>query len=282
MRFHIAHIIPQPRMHGLHGYKEVIETVIWGLEQLGHSATYSVNQFDNHATNLVFGGQVLSIDALNELREDTIIYHFEQIRNTEACTIRPEAKHFASRFRIWDYSEFNLSVWQALGTKHPIRIVPVGHAPILERIPKAPTQDIDVLFYGRTDQTRLAAFDVLSRRGLTSIFVSGLYGAARDELISRAKVVLNINFYSASRIFEVPRVAYLLSNKKAVVALKEPDIAIESDLIEGIRFSPSASFMQDCVSLVDSADDRSALEERGYSVMARRDIRTILTSALDQ
>jgi hypothetical protein len=27
-------------MHGLNGNKEVIETVAWGLEQLGHRATY--------------------------------------------------------------------------------------------------------------------------------------------------------------------------------------------------------------------------------------------------
>jgi hypothetical protein len=230
----------------------------------------------------VFGGQVLSADALNDLREDTIIYHFEQIRHIEPGEIRPEAKHFASKFRIWDYSAFNLPAWQAIGTKHPVRAVPVGHAPILERIAKAPVQDIDILFYGRTDQTRLAAFDVLCRAGLTSVFVSGLYGAARDELISRAKVILNINFYSKSRIFEVPRVAYLLSNRKAVLALKEPDTAIESDLLEGIRFSPSTSFIQDCLSLVDHAGDRSALEELGYSVMVRRDIRPILASALDQ
>jgi hypothetical protein len=27
-------------MHGFNGYKEVIETVAWGLEQLGHRAAY--------------------------------------------------------------------------------------------------------------------------------------------------------------------------------------------------------------------------------------------------
>ena len=31
-------------MHGLNGYKEVIETVSWGLEQLGHQVSYAVNK----------------------------------------------------------------------------------------------------------------------------------------------------------------------------------------------------------------------------------------------
>src|SRR6185437_16081556 len=65
--FHLMHCIPDPRMHGLNGYKEVIETVGWGLEQLGHRATYAVNERSPDATNIVFGAQVMPVSSLAEL-----------------------------------------------------------------------------------------------------------------------------------------------------------------------------------------------------------------------
>jgi hypothetical protein len=37
MKYHLAHIIPNPRMHGLNGYKDVIDTLQWGLDQLGQA-----------------------------------------------------------------------------------------------------------------------------------------------------------------------------------------------------------------------------------------------------
>jgi len=36
-RYHLAHIIPDPRLHSLKGFQEVVDTVAWGLERLGHS-----------------------------------------------------------------------------------------------------------------------------------------------------------------------------------------------------------------------------------------------------
>ena len=43
LKFHIAHLIPDPKLHGQQGYKEVIESLTWGLEQLGHQVTFAVN-----------------------------------------------------------------------------------------------------------------------------------------------------------------------------------------------------------------------------------------------
>jgi len=69
------HCIPDPRMHGLNGYKEVIETVAWGLEQLGHQVTSAVNRIDHEATNIVFGAQVMPIEALMQVPSSTIVYN---------------------------------------------------------------------------------------------------------------------------------------------------------------------------------------------------------------
>jgi hypothetical protein len=280
--FHLMHCIPDPRMHGLNGYKEVIETVAWGLERLGHRATYAVNERAAGATNIVFGAQVMPIAALAELPPGTIIYNFEQLRDVAAERIRSEIRYYAqvSHFIIWDYSAGNLPSWRTL-RRDDVKIVPVGYAPILSRIPKAAHQDIDVLLYGLSGERRLQTFHGLSQLGLSTLFVSGLYGAARDELISRAKVVLNINLYAQMRIFEIVRVSYLLANRKAVVADLAPNTSVEDDVRGAVRFSSSLKELLDlCAKLVGDESERRALEEHGFACMSRRDIKAILERAL--
>ena len=60
-RYHLAHIIPDPRIHGFKGFQEVIDTVGWGLEQLGHRVTRAGNSFAKDAINIVFGAQMLPV-----------------------------------------------------------------------------------------------------------------------------------------------------------------------------------------------------------------------------
>ncbi|MBI3773123.1 MAG: hypothetical protein HY272_10550 [Gammaproteobacteria bacterium] len=279
-RFHIAHMIPHPRAHGLYGYKEIIETISWGLEQLGHEVTYAVNNFASDVTNIVFGAQVTSIDVLKTLPEHTIIYNFEQMRGLSPNEIKPEVKYCASHFNIWDYSASNTDTWRALGGQR-VRVVPVGYAPILSRIPKHKTQDIDVLIYGLTGQKRLGAFHALAQSGLIALFVCGLYGPARDGLISRSKIVLNINLYQHSKIFEIVRVSYLLANRKAVLSDLDPDTYIENDIKNGIKFFTPQTLVDDCYSLLENESDRARLEEAGFQAISKRDIRDILHQALE-
>ncbi len=71
--------------------------------------------------------------------------------------------------------------------------------------------------------------------GLESAFriETRTHGRARDELISRAKVVLNVHFYPTA-IFEIVRVSYLLANRKAVVGECGPSTEIDTDIREAI------------------------------------------------
>jgi len=278
--YHLMHCIPDPRMHGLNGYKEVIETVAWGLEQFGHQVSYALNQAAPDATNIVFGAQVMSLGALKQLPAGTIIYNFEQLR--DATQVGAEIRYYAQapHFEIWEYTVANVPSWRALG-RDEVKIVPVGYAPILTRIAKAPRQDIDVLIYGLSGERRLQTFHGLSRAGLSTVFVSGLYGAARDELISRAKVVLNINLYPQTRIFEIVRVSYLLANSKAVVADLDVNTSIEDDIRPAVKFASSLQELLNlCEGLANNERERAKLEELGCSCIRRRDIRGILKDAL--
>ena len=141
--------------------------------------------------------------------------------------------------------------------------MPVGWAPILERIPRDVVQDIDVLFYGVPGQRRLALYSQLCKTGASAVFACGLYGTARDSLIARAKVVLNIDLNDSRRIFEVVRVSYLLANAKAVVATLQPHTLIEPDLRDAVAFAPAESIAATCVELLANEPARRQLEAAG-------------------
>jgi hypothetical protein len=184
----------------------------------------------------------------------------------------------AARFPIWDFSEANLPVWRALGARH-VQHVKFGWAPVLERVAAAASQDIEVLMYAAPSGERFKVLDALCWAGLRTIFACGFYDAARDELIGRAKLIVNASLY-VSRIFEIARVSYLLANGKAVVSLHDPDTFIEADLRDAVHFAPLEKIAQDCLALVEDEARRAALGEKGRRAMRARDMRDILRPAL--
>ncbi len=267
-------------MHGLNGYKEVIDTIQWGLTQLGHQVTYSLNSYDESALNIIFGAQVLPLAFLEQLPRDSVVYNFEQLRGRDVAGIRPEVHYCATHFQIWDYSEPNLAMWRTLGAAAP-KLVPVGYAPILTRIAKPALQDIDVLIYGMGGDKRLDVFNRISRTGMSVLFACGFYGVARDELIARSKIVLNINLYNASQIFEIVRVSYLFANKKAIVATLDDNTYVEPDIQAAIKFTTAESIARDCLTLSQDDAERSRLEQAGYGQFSQRSIIPILRDALN-
>ncbi len=274
--------------HGIRGteaYREVIETVLWGLRQLGHDATYSVNRCRPEATNILFGGHLLP-DMLVASPADTIYYNLEQISghpDYDRDNPKDTAAFIAAKFRIWDYTAANLATWDNLNPSHAIKIVPISYAPILTRIENAAAQDIDVLIYGATGEQRLAVFASLGRLvngGISAVFASGLYGTARDGLIARAKIVLNVNNIPRAKIFEIVRVSYLLANSKAVVSDIYPDSYIENDIVDGVVFAPGGMIAETCWRLLADEPRRLQLERRGFECFSRRDVRGFLAAAL--
>ncbi|MEP7155994.1 MAG: hypothetical protein ABI905_09485 [Betaproteobacteria bacterium] len=252
-----------------------METLEWGLSQLGHDVSYAVNSYRPSARNIVFGAQVLPAEKLEKLPRNSVAYNFEQIPRLNANMGRTELPYFAQLFEIWDYSLSNCNSWRWLGVNNPI-CVPVGYAPVLTRIPKPPVQDIDILMYGMAGDKRLTAFHRLSSAGLSTVFVSGLYGKARDALIARSKIVLNINRCDYAQIFEIVRVSYLFANRKAVVATLDEDTVFEADVNHSLKFTTMDQLVNDCAQLLDSELERTRLENIGYENFVKRDIRKIL------
>ena len=281
--YHMVQLFPSERHHGVLSYTEVIQSLTWGLSVLGHNVTYAQNSFVFDSQNIIFGHQIANRDILEMMPKGSIIYNLEQLSrfaNDDASDAARFAVDFSAKnFQIWDYSEDNIALWKQIGTTHPISKVPIGYAPVLSRIPKPDVQDIDVLIYGYPTPNRMDMLRRLCSQGLRIVFLHGFYGEARDAVIARSKIVLNIGQNDQS--FDVVQASYLMANRKAVVADIYENISIESDLAPGIMFTNFEYVLPACLHLLAHDDSRQSLEEAGFQTIQGRDIVRILVSVLN-
>jgi hypothetical protein len=279
-KLHIAHLTPNlQRSH--FPFQEVIEALGWGLTQLGYAVGHALHAMDATATNIVMGCQLMPLEQVKQLPPDTIIYNLEQMRGIPPRDVKDSVRYAAENFQIWDYSPGHTAVWQQMPLKYPVKVLPVAYAPILTRIPRAQPQDIDVFLYGTPGRERLKAFSDLNDAGLTAVLATGCYGATRDSLIARSKIILNVGVNRPANHFEIVRVGYLLANAKAVVAEKTPDMFIEPDMPAAVALAPLEKIAATCRRLVDNDTQRLELEKRGFEIFSRRDIRELLKSVLN-
>jgi hypothetical protein len=258
-----------PRFEGhihSHALDEVAETVNYGLRRLGHDSVLDGYE-DQDRRQIIIGAHLLG-DQLAAAPPGTIIYNLEQ---TDAPWVPQYAPLFRD-FTLWDYSERNIEFWAQRDIKAVH--VPIGYVPEMTRIVSAPVQDIDVLFYGCMNPRRGKIVDELGARGLCIVAVCNVYGADRDKLIARAKVVLNMHFYEPG-IFEIARVSYLLANRKCVVS--ETGLDVPQNICKGLAFADYADLVACCENFVYSTH----YEERGFELMSAIDECDILKKALE-
>ncbi|KUP94609.1 CgeB family protein [Tritonibacter horizontis] len=235
-----------------------------GFSELGYSAILAEDNLFPNARHIVLGGHLLSSGALMNLPEDTVLFNLEQLSETN-WAVKPAYKQALSQFEVWDYSERNIEFLKALRGDEKVKHVRLGYADELCRIPQRDEQETDVLFYGMLNVRRQKIVDDLRAAGLNVTAVTGVYGAKRDGMISRSKVVLNMHFYE-TQIFEIARVSYLLANKKAVVSEIGENTQIDPDLLNCIQPSTYEDLVETCKSLVADTPRRQELANRGYEI----------------
>ena len=276
-KFLISLIRPDGYKH-TDAFREIAETLQFGLRSIGHQAEILENTFDCAATNVILGAHLLSPEEMRMVPEGSIIYNLEQIGGAQ---LRETYYQLARQHRIWDYDVSNLDKWKALNCCcEPIH-VPIGYVPELTRISRVEPQDIDVLFYGSLNERRNKVLNQLKELGVAVHTAFGVYGQERDALIARSKVVLNVHFYE-TKIFEIARISYLLANSKAVVTECDGNTAAEHGLAEGMLALPYQSLVEGCVFLLQHGDERRDLESRGFHAFSKRKESEILSTALQQ
>jgi hypothetical protein len=287
-RIHITQIVPTEVVHVYSGYQEVVDTLLWGLRELGFEADFAFNSVRADARNIIFSAQAAGIDLIRQFPKDTIIYNLEQswyvfeppASNEGSPHIREAYHYMRQNFTFWDYSLKNVEAMLMHESPMPVHHVPIGYAPVLERIPKPDQQDIDILVYGFAHDYRIKLFQTLCDQWKRCVFACGLYGQLRDELIGRSKIVLNITGGHAESIYPIVRGSYLLANRKLVIADLQPQLYIERDMIEAVRFGNTDQIPLLCHHYLANEAERVEAEEQGYQTMIRRDIRAILAAVL--
>jgi hypothetical protein len=261
-------------------FREIAETLQFGLRSLGHEAQILDNLVDPSATNIILGAHLIEPHEEKLLLTGSIIYNLEQLgANVEQLGAAPlSAKYFdlAKRFQIWDYSPLNIARWNEIGCASPPRLVEIGYVPELRRIVSRPEQDIDVLFYGSLDDHRLSVLRRLRETNVKVHAVFGVYGRERDELIARSKIVLNLHRLEI-KLFKIVRVSYLLTNSKAVVSEPSPDMGGYCD---AVAVFSAETIVEGCLELVRNDEKRRQLERRGFEYFAGRGAAAILAQVI--
>jgi len=225
MRYNIIIVSPFGYEHS-RVFLELGELIYYSIIELGFDASFKFEEIDwlspNKASllatsggvNIVLGAHLLDETWIPFLHPETIIVNTEQIG---ATMWTKRIFEFARNFEVWDYSPRNII---KLNDEHvkKVKHLRLGYQPELRRIIRNRQQDIDVLFYGSIapGDRREVILNSLADCGLNVHRSFGVYGAERDELISRSKIVINIHNYD-THIFESVRVFYLLTNSIPVV-----------------------------------------------------------------
>ncbi len=258
--------------------REVAEALHYALQRLGLSAGVAEAMPAAGEGAIVLGAHAADPATLAALPAEAILYNFEQLTD-DLFARAPHYRDALGTQPVWDYSAANATRYADFGIAAPRAVVPVGYVPEWTRIAPAAKQDIDVLFYGSINPRRLAILQELREAGLAVAPHFGVYGPARDALIARAKVVLNMHFYDA-QILEMPRVGYLLANRVPVVTEIGPATRLEPHLAEAMRGVPRDDLVDACVELVHDEPARRALAERGYAAFSGRRLEETLARAL--
>lgn len=245
-------------------FEDLVTSFAYGLNILGHTVYVSINSLKTDAINIVFGSHVSPESIAPQLPPDSIIFNTEQVGSV---WMTPHYISLLKHFKVWDYSQYNISLLKEVHGIKNVTYNPVGYCPILEKIEQLPEdkKDIDVLFYGGVNERRRKIMKDLHDRGLTTMFAYDAFGATRNKLIARSKIVINIHFWDTA-ILETVRLSYLLNNKAFVVTEKSSDWK----LCEAYHFTMVMSdykwLVEDCMEYIKAPDRRKNVAECGYQL----------------
>lgn len=267
MKKYVVSII-QPHGYAHSGaFLELAELIVHGIRGLGLDAELKWNTVERGARNILIGIHLWGSEQIPHLPSDTILVNTEQLSDVFAHWNANLMQWFGLGFPVWDYSDVNINYLRSAGVTQ-VKKLEIGYASALRRIQHQATPDVDVLFYGALNPRRIAILERLDARGLAVKSLFGMYGSERDAWIGRSKVVLNLHQFD-SKIFEVVRVFYLLTNSVAVAAEVNPDTSIEAFYKDAVAHAPYDGVVDLVCALAGNAKRRKKLQERGFQTLSK-------------
>lgn len=263
---------PDPSSMSSRSFDDVVATIVSATELLGgkarvHSVRPGIRWKDCCSDRpgqrrphrpasrryVIFGANLLF--ALPEyastppIPPEWIIYNLEQVGKTQY--FNSVIFSLMREHEVWEYSPQNAKLLAAAGV--PTVRMPIGFAPRLVSTKTAAVdtsaKDIDVLLVGTCNKQRCDVIRAVARQGFVArlagpacgggmcsdLQLPPAYGLARDHLLHRARIVLNVHYFDAA-IFEVVRVSYLLANGHFVISERGRDRGLEAEYEAGVVF----------------------------------------------
>lgn len=264
MKFAVL-IISLPDYPHSEAFREVGETIHYALLDLGYDSILTSHADISDRQYIILGSNLLPFYNV-KISLNSIIYNLEQV-SLDSPWFQPTVLDVLRQHVVWDYSQSNIEQLARLGITS-VQHVPIGYVPQLSRIPKA-EEDIDVLFYGSINERRLSILQELKTHGVKVHVLFGAYGAERDAIIARSKIVLNIHFYEA-KVFEIVRVSYLLANQRFVIAERGINSREEAELASGVVLADYDDLVTICLDFLSRPEDRIGIAETGFQLMSQR------------
>lgn len=273
-------LIKPPRFVHVESAREAIEVLHFGFGDLGLSLPVSENRLLSGHVPIVFGADLLGSDERARLPKESIMFNLEQF-DEGYVGAAPGYLDMLSSYLVWDYRARNVRTLQSLRSIARVMHVPLGYVTQLTREVSVAKEDVDILFYGVITPRRLRIIEVLQAKGLNVVALNGVFGAARNHWIARAKVVLNVHQVEGGDT-EVPRLLYLLANRKAVVS-EISDRGDDTGLEAGTYAVPFDGLVNGCLELLADPEARARMARTGFALVTASSLQAsrFLRQALD-
>ncbi|WP_208513656.1 hypothetical protein [Variovorax paradoxus] len=270
-----------------HMVGDVVDVFVAAARKLGYEVSTEHAAVRHDAINVVCFAHHLAPEVLQGMETNCIVLNFEQLVAGSQAFNESYLTLLRNHY-VWDYSRHNLARHAELGIPNGHH-VPLGYEEdagdnfsVEDLLPEA-LQDIDVLFFGSLNQRRTQVLDAMRRKGLRVVSNENMLwdSAHRDQMIRRAKLVLNMHFFDNSRILEIPRLAMLFRRRKAVLCELYPDSEIFYPELRHAVAGVARDELADMALLLTSAPGlRQRLAHRGFEMFSARPQTAVLGPAL--
>ena len=261
-------IKPKNYIHYL-ALQELAELIHFSVLELGLKSQITFNYCDNNPStkNIVLGAHLLNDNLIEDIPENTIIFNTEQIESITENWKKKILNLAKKNIIFWDYSQYNLDyLSKTINIKG--KLFQIGYQKELNRINHNIDKNIDVLFYGSINARREHIINKLKDKKINVKTLFGVYGNERDDLIARSKLILNMHMYD-SKIFEIVRVFYLLTNSIPVLTEAGSDTKFNNDFLDLICKSTYENIEKNIIYLLENDKKRIELGENGLNAIKK-------------
>lgn len=274
MKFHVTIIRPEGNRFPL-CFMETARMIQNGLQDLGYDCTRRENRLEEDRINIVFGWHMWQKEHPREAikKYRIILYQGEQIAPGGRQMPDWYFRSMNEAMAVWDYSMENVAMLDHHGIAS--QYVPPSWHPSSQVIPYAGTEkDIDVLFCGVMNLRREFMLKLLGSVCKTQALVD-VWGPERDEIIARAKLLINIHYYPAETL-ELLRISHLLASGVPVLSEESDSNPYE----DGIEMVPYGKLLPSVINLLADDDRRSKLAQRGMEKFREITMVNVLEEAI--